>query len=254
MWVLDEYTQSCTVSTKSEDQGYIIELKTIDVMVSPQLVPTEPETFQIEKKAGGEVFRETEITIDLSLGSQIPKDGILKFEFPPKIIFQKDQERPVCQVVESESSLAKIDGDVKIHAEDALVFGIREILIQNMCKQYFSQFCPPKRPLKIRISNILNAQSTVMPDLSQFVKFGGFTNDLQVIDVGDLEVNSFGQGLSLKAAQWQEGEIKVLEPLEGSEFKAGGLNPYKFSVYMETGLKSMWGRASLGTLVGRSKC
>ena len=78
----------------------------------------------------------------MKLGSIIPKDGILKFEFPPKIIFQNSNQRPVCFIQESLTKRVAIDCDLQIYAEDSKVYGIRTIEIYNMCKQYFKNFCP----------------------------------------------------------------------------------------------------------------
>ena len=53
--MLEEYTKSCSLISRSEDLKYMIELKTLDLMITPGLVPTNPSLFELEKQTG-EVF------------------------------------------------------------------------------------------------------------------------------------------------------------------------------------------------------
>lgn len=89
------------------------------------------------EKTGDLVHGPSELVIDLKLGSLIPEDGILSFQFPQKLIFENGDERPICHISRFGTD-TKVDCDSFIYVEDSSLFGIREIRILNLCKSVFN--------------------------------------------------------------------------------------------------------------------
>ena len=124
--------------------------------------------------------------MSFKLGSKIPSPGYIKFIIPEKLIFENDNQIPICYELDEDQALdysftdssLQVDCNVVSYSQDPGTYGIQQIKLTNMCftgSDLETSICPKGKEYIIRVTNIMNAQSIKLIDQTKSILYNSYT-------------------------------------------------------------------------------